>query len=87
MECHCTLFIECLAFDFNFQICLQCNVLFKQRKCSFFTRLKICIFAFWEINSIMISLRSKASGSDRISAEQFKILKDVAVKVLHSISQ
>ena len=30
---------------------------------------------------------NKASGSDRIPAELFKILKDDAVKVLHSICQ
>ena len=30
---------------------------------------------------------NKASGSDRIPAELFKILKDDAVKVLHSIYQ
>ena len=30
---------------------------------------------------------NKASGGDRISSELFKILKDDAVKVLHSICQ
>ena len=30
---------------------------------------------------------NKASGGDRILAELFQILKDVAVKVLHSICQ
>ena len=30
---------------------------------------------------------NKASGGDRIAAELFKILKDDAVKVLHSICQ
>ena len=30
---------------------------------------------------------NKASGGDRISAELFQILKDNAVKVLHSICQ
>ena len=30
---------------------------------------------------------SKASGGDRIPAELFQILKDVAVKVLHSLCQ
>ena len=31
--------------------------------------------------------RSKFSGGDGIAADLFQILKDVAVKVLHSISQ
>ena len=31
--------------------------------------------------------RNKASGGDRIAAELFQILKDAAVKVLHSICQ
>ena len=30
---------------------------------------------------------NKASGGDEITAEIFKILKDIAVKVLHSICQ
>ena len=33
------------------------------------------------------SITNKASGGDGISAELFKILKDDAVKVLHSICQ
>ena len=32
-------------------------------------------------------VRNKASGGDQISAELFQILKDDAVKVLHSTSQ
>ena len=32
-----------------------------------------------------MGLRNKASGSDRISVELFQILKDDAMKVLHSI--
>ena len=38
----------------------------------------------WALESITMN---KASGTDRISAELFKILKDYAVKVLHSICQ
>ena len=38
----------------------------------------------WALGSNTIN---KASGSDGISAELFKILKDDAIKVLHSISQ
>ena len=38
--------------------------------------------AKWALESITIS---KASGDDRIPAELFQILKDDAVKVLHSI--
>ena len=38
----------------------------------------------WAVGSIIMN---KASGSDGISAELFKILKDDAVKVLHSICQ
>ena len=38
----------------------------------------------WALGSITIN---KASGGDRISAELFQILKDDAVKVLHSICQ
>ena len=38
----------------------------------------------WALGSITTS---KASGGDRISAELFQILKDVPVKVLHSICQ
>ena len=38
----------------------------------------------WALGS---STMSKASGDDRIPAELFKILKDDAVKVLHSICQ
>ena len=38
----------------------------------------------WALGSINVS---KASGGDGISAELFQVLKDDAVKVLHSISQ
>ena len=38
----------------------------------------------WALKSITLN---KASGGDGIPAELFKILKDVAVKVLHSICQ
>ena len=38
----------------------------------------------WPSGSIT---RNKASGSDGISAELFKILKDDAAKLLHSICQ
>ena len=38
----------------------------------------------WDLGSITTS---KASGGDRIPAELFQILKDYAVKVLHSICQ
>ena len=38
----------------------------------------------WALESITIN---KASGGDRIPAELFQILKDDAVKVLHSICQ
>ena len=38
----------------------------------------------WALGSITMS---KASGVDRIPAELFQILKDDAVKVLHSICQ
>jgi len=38
----------------------------------------------WALGSIT---RNKASGGDRIPAELFQILKDDAVKVLHSICQ
>ena len=38
----------------------------------------------WDLGSITMN---KASGSDGISAELFQILKDDAVKVLHSICQ
>ena len=38
----------------------------------------------WALGSITTN---KASGSDGISAELFQILKDEAVKVLHSICQ
>ena len=38
----------------------------------------------WTLGSITIN---KASESDRIPAELFKILKDAAAKVLHSICQ
>ena len=38
----------------------------------------------WALGSIIMN---KASGSDRIPAELFQILKDDAVKMLHSICQ
>ena len=38
----------------------------------------------WTIGSIFMN---KVSGVDEITAEIFKILKDIAVKVLHSICQ
>ena len=38
----------------------------------------------WTLESITMN---KTSGGDRIPAELFQILKDDAVKVLHSISQ
>ena len=38
----------------------------------------------WALGSITAN---KASGDDRIPAELFQILKDDAVKVLHSICQ
>ena len=38
----------------------------------------------WALGSITMN---KASGGDRISVELFQILKDDAVKVLHSICQ
>ena len=38
----------------------------------------------WALGSI---ITNKASGGDRIPVEQFQILKDEAVKVLHSICQ
>ena len=38
----------------------------------------------WAFGSITMN---KASGADGISAELFQILKDDAVKVLHSLSQ
>ena len=38
----------------------------------------------WAIGS---SIMNKASGGDRIQAELFQILKDDAMKVLHSICQ
>ena len=41
-----------------------------------------------EVNWVLGSVTTtKASGGDRISAEVFKLLKDDAVKVLHSICQ
>ena len=41
-----------------------------------------------EVNRVSRSItKIKASGGDRIPAELFKILKDDAVKVLHSICQ
>ena len=40
----------------------------------------------WALGSITIDM-NKASGGDGIPAELFKILKDGAIKVLHSICQ
>ena len=40
--------------------------------------------AKWALRSI---ITNKASGGDEVPAELFKILKDDAVKVLHSICQ
>ena len=39
----------------------------------------------WALGSI--TMMNKASGGDRIPTELFQILKDDAVKVLHSICQ
>ena len=40
----------------------------------------------WEVNWALGGITTnKASGGDRIPVEVFQILKDVAVKVLHSI--
>ena len=47
------------------------------------TDIMACIVK-WAIGSITMN---KASGGDRIPAELFQVLKDDAVKVLHSISQ
>ena len=42
----------------------------------------------WEVKWVLGSItRNKASGSDGIPVELFQILKDDAVKVLHSICQ
>ena len=42
----------------------------------------------WALGSIaMFIAMNKASGGDRIPVERFQILKDDAVKVLHSICQ
>ena len=42
----------------------------------------------WEVKGALGSItKNKASGGDRISVELFQILKDDAVKVLHSICQ
>ena len=42
----------------------------------------------WEVKWALESITmNKASGGDRISMELFQILKDDAVKVLHSICQ
>ena len=41
----------------------------------------------YKIKWALGSITYKASGGDRIPAEQFQILKDDAVKVLHSICQ
>ena len=40
----------------------------------------------WEVNYGSITM-NKASGGDGIPVELFQILKDAAVKVLHSICQ
>ena len=51
------------------------------------THLKLDILE-WEVKWAIRSITSnKASGADRIPAEIFQILKDDAVKVLHSICQ
>ena len=42
----------------------------------------------YEVKWILVSItKNKASGGDGIQAELFQILKDDAVKVLHSICQ
>ena len=41
----------------------------------------------FEVNSLGSITRNKASGGDGIPVELFQILKDDAVKVLHSICQ
>ena len=42
----------------------------------------------WEVTGVLGSFTTnKASGGDRIPTELFQILKDDAVKVLHSICQ
>ena len=42
----------------------------------------------WEVKwTLRRKVRNKANGGDQILAELFQILKDDAVKVLHSISQ
>ena len=42
----------------------------------------------WEVKWALESITTnKANGGDRIPVELFQILKDVAVKVLHSICQ
>ena len=39
----------------------------------------------WEVKQALESITmNKANGGDRVPAEQFQILKDDAVKVLHS---
>ena len=51
------------------------------------TNLKVDILKYevkWALESITMN---KASGGDGIPAELFQILKDAAVKVLHSICQ
>ena len=42
----------------------------------------------WEVKWALESItKNKASGGDGIPAERFQILKDDAVKVLHSVCQ
>ena len=51
------------------------------------TQLELDILEYavkWTLGRIILN---KASGSDRIPAELFKILKDGAVKVLYSVCQ
>ena len=43
-----------------------------------------CLVVKWALESITTN---KASGGDGIPVEQFQILKDDAVKVLHSVCQ
>ena len=51
------------------------------------THLELDILEF-EVKWALVSITTnKASGDDRIPAELFKILKEDAVKVLHSICQ
>ena len=51
------------------------------------THLELNILEFEVKCDLGSIITNKASGGDRMPAEIFKILKDDAVKVLHSISQ